>query len=120
MTKDVAIHSYFNGFMKSYPVTSVPKDATFPWLTYELVTGAWNDVPVSVTVNMWFRTDSEVIPNQKADEFRRYIETNDIITCDDGRIWVKTGEPWCQSVKEESDDAIKRRYINITLEYWTR
>lgn len=43
-----------------------------------------------------------------------------MIKCDEGYIWVKTGSPWCQSLTDDTDKAIKRRYINITLEFLTK
>lgn len=120
MTKTAALHAYFNGFMTAYPTDSVPEETIFPWLTYEVVTGAWSDSPVGITVNLWFRTDSEAVPNKAAEDLRKYITENDMIECDDGYIWVKPGSPWAQSLKDEADAFIKRRYINITLEYLTR
>ena len=41
MTKDKALHAWFSQFLPSYPTSNVPEDATFPWLTYELITGSW-------------------------------------------------------------------------------
>lgn len=119
MTKDRALHAWFEGFgMTAYPVTSVPDDAEFPWLTYEAVVGEFGS-EVSCAVNLWFWTDSEAEPNAKAESFRQYIKDNDYIDCDEGKIWVKTGEPWCQSVKDEVSPTIKRRYLNLILEYFT-
>ena len=120
MTKTKALFEYFNRFMPSWPADSVPDDATLPMLTYSLVTGAWGDLPVSITVNLWFKTDSEATANAKADELRQYITENEIIDCGEGFIWVKPGSPWCQALRDDVDPFIKRRYINITLEYLTR
>lgn len=115
-----ALHTYFDNFITAYPAHAVPDDVIFPWLTYEVITAYFGDQPVGITVNMWFRTDSEKIPNDKVREFRRYIEENDMIECDEGYIWVKPGSPWAQSLSDDTDPYIKRRYINITLEYLTR
>ena len=41
------------------------------------------------------------------------------VICDDGVIWIKKGNPWCQSLQDSEDLRIKRRYLNITLEYNT-
>lgn len=119
MTKDKALYKYFNNFMPSYPSSAVPDDTTFPWLTYEVITGAFGDEPVGITVNLWYRTESESIPNEQAQALRQYIALNNIIKCDEGYIWVKPGSPWCQNLTDEVDASIKRRYINITLEYLT-
>lgn len=120
MTATAALYAYFNNFMISYPATAVPDDTVFPWLTYEVITGRFGDLPAGITVNMWFRTDSESVPNQKTEELRDYIEKNDLIKCDSGYIWIKPGAPWAQSLTDDTDPFIKRRYINMTLEFLTR
>lgn len=121
MSKDKALQTWFTAFgMTAYPSTSVPDDTVFPWLTYEYITGSFGDSDVAIAVNMWFWTESESIPNQKAEEFRKYILEHDLIECDEGLIWVKTGVPWCQSLTDETSPTVKRRYMNVTLEYLTR
>lgn len=121
MSKDKALQAWFTAFgMTAYPSTSVPDDTVFPWLTYEYITGSFGDSDVAIAVNMWFWTESESIPNQKAEEFRKYILEHDLIECDEGLIWVKTGVPWCQSLTDETSPTVKRRYMNVTLEYLTR
>lgn len=121
MSKDKALQAWFTAFgMTAYPSTSVPDDTVFPWLTYEYITGSFGDSDVAIAVNMWFWTESESIPNQKAEEFRKYILEHDLIECDEGLIWVKTGVPWCQSLTDETSPTVKRRYCNVTLEYLTR
>lgn len=121
MSKDKALQAWFTAFgMAAYPSTSVPDDTVFPWLTYEYITGSFGDSDVPIAVNMWFWTESESIPNQKAEELRKYILEHDLIECDEGLIWVKTGVPWCQSLTDETSPTVKRRYMNVTLEYLTR
>lgn len=121
MSKDKALQAWFTAFgMTAYPSTSVPDDTVFPWLTYEYITGSFGDSDVPIAVNMWFWTESESIPNQKAEEFRKYILEHDLVECDEGLIWVKTGVPWCQSLTDETSPTVKRRYCNVTLEYLTR
>lgn len=121
MTKAAALQAFFERFgIPAYPVSSVPDDATFPWLTYELVTGAWEEGEVSMTVNLWYYTSSEAIPNAKAEEISRTIGLSGIsVPCDGGFIWLKRGSPWCQNLRDETDPTIKRRYLNVTAEYMT-
>ena len=119
MTKGAALHDFFSSFgMDAYASTAVPSDVTFPFLTYDLVTGAWGDESAAITVNLWFYTESEAVPNAKAEEISKIIGLGGkVIPCDDGYIWVKRGSPWCQSLSDESDKNIKRRYINVTAEF---
>ena len=120
MTKGAALHSFFNEIMPSYAASAVPDDATLPYLTYELITSAWNGGEVGLTVNMWFRTTSEKEPNAAVDKLSKAIGLGGVqIPCDDGVIWLKRGSPWAQSLTDETDKTIKRRYINVTAEYLT-
>lgn len=121
MTKSQALQTFFSSFgLTAYTSTSVPDDVIFPYLTYDLITGAWGDEQAAITVNLWFYTESEAIPNAKAEEISKKIGLGGItIPCDDGIIWIKRGSPWCQSLTDETNKTIKRRYINITVEYLT-
>lgn len=120
MTKDVALHAFFSGFMPAYPSTAVPEDVTFPYLTYDAVFDSLEGGDVSLTVNLWYYTESEAIPNAKAQEISKAIGYGGTtISCDGGYIWLKRGSPWCQSLRDETDPDIKRRYLNITAEYLT-
>ena len=120
MTKGAALQSFFNSIMTSYAASSVPDNATLPYLTYELITSAWNGGEVGLTVNMWFRTTSEKEPNEAVDKLSKAIGVGGVqFPCDDGVIWLKRGSPWAQSLTDETDKTIKRRYINVTAEYLT-
>ena len=120
MTKGAALQSFFDGIMTSYAASAVPDDATLPYLTYELITNAWDGGEVGLTVNMWFRTTSEKEPNAAADKLSKAIGFGGVLLhCDDGVIWLKRGSPWAQSLTDETDKTIKRRYINVTAEYLT-
>ena len=120
MTKGAALQSFFDGIMTSYAASAVPDDATLPYLTYDLVTSAWNGGEVGLTVNMWFRTTSEKEPNAAVDKLSKAIGLGGVfLHCDDGVIWIKRGSPWAQSLTDETDKTIKRRYINVTAEYLT-
>jgi hypothetical protein len=122
MTKAAALHEFFSGFgMTAYVSTSVPDDVTFPYLTYELITGAWEAGEVGLTINLWFYTDSEKTPNAKAQELSEAIGSGGkLLKCDGGYIWLKRGSPWCQSLTDDTSPTIKRRYINVSAEYLTQ
>lgn len=126
MTKDKALYAFFSGFgIPAYPDNAVlnengEPDIDLPYLTYTPVFDSWSGEPVSLTVNLWYRTESEAIPNAKADELSRAIGLGGkVLPCDEGYIWLKRGTPWCQSLSDEADKFIKRRYINVTAEYLT-
>ena len=120
MTKGSALQAFFSQFMDAYAASAVPDNATLPYLTYELITSAWNGGEVGLTVNMWFRTTSEKEPNAAVDKLSNAIGLGGVfLHCDDGVIWLKRGSPWAQSLTDETDKTIKRRYINVTAEYLT-
>ena len=120
MTKGAALQAFFSQFMDAYAASAVPEDVTFPYLTYELITSAWDCGEVGLTVNLWFYTTSEAVPNAKAQELSDAIGYGGkSIECDGGFIWLKRGSPWCQNLRDDTDPNIKRRYINVTAEYMT-
>lgn len=108
------------GYMRFYTSTSVPDDVVFPYGTYEYITSAWEGGEVGITVNLWFHTTLESVPNAKAEELSAVIGLGGkVIECDGGGIWLKRGSPWCQSLTDDTDEKIKRRYINVSAEYFT-
>lgn len=120
MTKNKALYAWFNEFMPFYRASSVPDDVVFPYGTYEYVESAFDGGENGMTVNLWFYTASEAIPDAKAQEFSELIgHTGVKIPCDGGFIMLTRGSPWCQSLKDENDASIKRRYINLTAKYYT-
>lgn len=121
MTKEAALKQFFSGFgITAYPSTAVPNDVQFPYLTYEVITSAFGEEPVGLTVNLWYFTTQEGPPNAKARELSEAIGRGGVrLKCDEGYIWLKRGSPWCQSLTDETDSNIKRRYINVTAEYQT-
>ena len=118
MTKDKALQAWFEQFMTAYPTSSVPEDAVFPWLTYELVTGSWGSGEINMTVNLWFYTKSEEAPNAKAQEILDAIGLGGVfVHYDGGAMLLKRGSPECQSGEGENDKNVKLRTINILVEY---
>lgn len=121
MTEAAALDKFWNSFgIQAYPATAVPDDTVFPWLTYEVQSGFFGDQPTGVAVNLWYHTDSEAVPNAKVREIADAIGRGGIqLRCDNGSIWIKRGAPWCINLTDESDISIKRRQLNVTLEFNT-
>ena len=120
MTKDAAIYQFWNGFgLTAYEENTVPHDANFPYITYQLVTDSF-DREVPVTASLWYRSESWTAINAKTEEISQKISRGGkIIACDGGAIWLKRGQPFAQSMGDDSDDLIKRKYLNITAEFIT-
>jgi len=127
VTPEAAIYQFLSSFgMPAYAASSVPDQNApewqgFPYLTYELVLGDWMKGEVNMPVNLYDRTTSEKPLNTKVREISRTIGRGGItLSCDGGMLWVKKGSPWAQAMTiEGEDDMVKRRYININIEYLT-
>lgn len=119
MTAEAALYQFWSGFgINAYPTTAVPDDTVFPWLTYEVQTGFFGDGELGIAVNLYYYTDSEKEPNLKAKEIADAIGQGGVqIPYDDGTIWIKRGTPWCINLVDNTDRTIKRRQLNVTLEY---
>ena len=120
MTKAAAIYQFWNSFgLTAYEENSVPDDAAFPYITYQLVTDSF-DREIPLTASIWYRSESWTEINAKTEEISQKISRGGkIISCDDGAIWLKRGQPFAQNMGDESDDLIKRKYLNITAEFMT-
>ena len=120
MTKAAAIYQFWSGFgLTAYEENTVPTDAAFPYITYQLVTDNF-DREIPITASLWYRSESWTAINEKTEEVSREISRGGkIIPCDGGAIWFKRGQPFAQNMGDESDNLIKRKYLNIAVEFMT-
>ena len=120
MTKAAAIYQFWNSFgLTAYEENSVPDNSAFPYITYQLVTDSFGR-EIMLTASLWYRSESWTAINAKTEEISQKISRGGkIISCDGGAIWLKRGQPFAQSMGDESDDLIKRIYINVIAEYLT-
>ena len=120
MTKAAAIYQFWSGFgLTAYEENTVPDDAIFPYITYQLVTDSF-DREIQLTASIWYRSESWAEINAKTEAISQKISRGGkIIHCDGGAIWLKRGQPFAQNMGDESDNLIKRKYLNITAEFMT-
>ena len=128
MTKEGAIQNFWNSFgIKAFEENWVedadengnPIEPQMPYITYQLVTDSF-DREVAATASLWYRGESWTAINAKTEEVAQHIGLGGkIIKCDGGRIWIKRGQPFAQNMGDESDDLIKRKYLNLTFEFLT-
>jgi hypothetical protein len=120
MTKAAAIYQFWSGFgLTAYEENTVPEDAAFPYVTYQLVTDSF-DREVAATASLWYRGESWTAINAKTEEIAQHIGLGGkLIKCDRARIWIKRGQTYAQNMGDESDDLIKRKYLNVNIEYFT-
>ena len=120
MTKAAAMYQFWNSFgLTAYEENTVPDNAVFPYITYQLVTDSF-DREIPLSASLWYRSESWTAINAKTEEISQKISRGGkIISCDGGAIWMKRGQPFAQNMGDESDDLIKRKYLNITAEIMT-
>ena len=120
MTKAAAIYKFWNGFgLTAYEENTVPTDSDFPYITYQLATDSF-DREIPLTASLWYRSESWTGINAKTEEISQKISRGGkIISCDGGAIWLKRGQPFAQNMGDESDNLIKRKYLNIAAEFMT-
>lgn len=119
VTPEAAIYTFLSGFaIPAYASSSVPDQAQFPYLTYDLVLGEWEQGEANMTVNVWYRTESEATPNAKVREIGAAIGMGGVtLPCDGGMLWLKKGSPWAQAVTiDGEDEKVKRRLLNVSIE----
>ena len=125
MTPEAAIYQFLSSFgIPAYATASVPDQDDpawqgFPYISYDLVLGEWGQPEQNLPVNVWYRTESESAPNAKVREMYERIGLGGVcLPCDNGMLWVKRGSPWAQAMEiEGEDEMVKRRYVNINIEY---
>lgn len=121
MKKEEAIYGFLSGFdLPAWAASQVPEEAELPYLTYQVGTAAFGEGETALTVDLWYRTEEEAIPNEKADQLARAIGRGGVLLpCESGGLWLKRGSPFCQNLTDPTDPGIKRRYLNLTVEYMT-
>lgn len=123
MTKAAAIYKFWAGFrLNAYEENSVPtgdEAPEFPYITYSLTTDSFGG-DVAMSASVWYRSTSWTECNAKAEEISAAIGRGGVIVrCDGGAIWIKRGQPFAQNMGDADDDMIRRKYINITVEFLT-
>ena len=120
MTKEAALYNFWSMFgLPAYEENTVPEDAAFPYITYQVVTDSFG-YDVALTASVWYRSTSWKEANAKAQEISDKISRGGVtIACDNGIIWIRRGVPFAQSMGDDSDDLIKRKYINLVAEFMT-
>ena len=124
MTKASALYNFFSSFgIEAYEETLVPtgeEAPKFPYLTYQLITDSF-DNEVLIPVSLWYRSEASLLAlNTKTEEISQRIGRGGVfLDCDGGKIWIKRGSPFAQTMSDLEDNTIRRKYINITAEFLT-
>lgn len=120
MTKAGAIREFWSQFWwPAYDEGTVPDDAGYPRITYNVVEDEL-DHPVAMYASLWDRSTSWDRVEAKAAEISETITHlwPPAIPFDGGRVYITKGSPFAQRMTDE-DDAVRRIYINIGVEYFS-
>lgn len=126
-TKAAALHTFFSGFgLAAYEENTVydmDEPPAMPYLTYQLSTGAFdpNQNGAGMTVNLWYRSESWVPINAKVEEISQAISRGGVrLRCDGGYILIRRNDTnFAQNLSDPVDDRVKRKLLNLTVEYFT-
>lgn len=121
MTKEAAIFQFWGQFLPAYEENIVPtgKEAPkFPYITYQVVTDNF-DSEVPMTASVWDESMSWSNINKIVNAISETVGDGLFIKCDGGKIWIKKGTPFAQNMGDESNNLIRRKYLNITAEFLT-
>lgn len=117
MDKEQALNRFWNSFgIPAYDINSVPDDAPFPRITYDVTVNAFG-TPTSLYGSIWTReTGWGNITTYAHQIDSRLSEGGQMVSYDGGALWIKKGNPFQQRMSDP-DDTIRRIVVNIEVEY---
>lgn len=120
MDKAQALHSFWSTFgWTAYDQFSVPDDAQFPYITYNVSTDSIGQ-PIPLTASLWDRSTSWKNITDKTEEIAEYIGYGFTLKkSDTGYLYITKGSMFAQRMNDPTDDMIKRIYVNIICEFIT-
>jgi len=119
MTKEQALDTFWNSFgIPAYDVNTVPDDAEFPRIAYEVATSRFQD-RLTLGANLYYRSNSWREISLKKDEIANFIGDRLNIAIDGGYLSIEQGDGFAQRMSDD-DDAVRRYYITIIVEFLTR
>lgn len=121
MTKGQALQAFWESFgLTAYDETSVPDDAPFPYITYQVHTSSLDGLCIT-NASIWYRSYSWKEISEKTEEISKAIAQMNppSVKIDGGRLYITKGVPFAQRMRDEADDAIRRMLLNINYEFLT-
>lgn len=117
MDKEQTLNQFWNSFgVPAYDNYTVPDDAAFPRITYDVTVNDFG-IPTSLFASIWDRNTSWGRITELAHEIdSRLSEGGQMVSYEDGALWIKKGNPFQQRMGDP-DDTIRRIIVNIEIEY---
>lgn len=120
MNKEQALHNFWSSFgIPAYDESSVPDNATEPYITYSVATGSLDDI-VGMTATIWYRSTSWQEITHKKDEVAEVVGVGGRrIKLDNGYAWLCRGSTFAQRISSE-DDMVRAYYLQLQAEFLTK
>lgn len=120
MDKWQALHKFWSSFdIPAYRELRVPdlKDITYPYITYQAVSGGWDD-EITGTASIYDNQSSLERIDGIADAIEHFVETTNGIDFDGGKLrYWKGSTPFAQDMGDPDDDRISHKVINVNFEF---
>lgn len=114
------MNSFWNSFgVPAYNEGSVPDEqrSVYPRITYDVVIPSDAIYESAMSASIWDRDASWATAVSIMKQISDVIGKGGIVLpFDDGGMWIKKADPFSQTMGEDSDDAIRRIYLNISVE----
>lgn len=118
MTKAEALHTFMASLGWDAYANQAPAGAAFPYLVYEQNIGGWLDDKIPTTVTLWDYSDSYKPILDMCEALTDKVTMGGVnVPYDGGTITIRRDGAFQAAAVESSDDKIKGRYVNLTLEY---
>lgn len=115
-----AINDFWNSFdLPAYDEQSVPDDAQMPYIAYSASISNFEE-PVPISASVYYRSTSWVDISHKVDEISVVIGTYYLQKINDGYMFIDRASPFAQRMSDPNDDMVKRVYINLMVEFFTK
>ena len=123
ITKEKALYNFWSSFgLPAFEENAVPTGSEapdYPYITYQVITDNFGN-EIALAASVWYRSPSWVECNAKTEEIGTSIgRGGKMLHCDEGAIWIKRGSPFAQSMGDEVDDMIRRKLLNLSVEFMT-
>lgn len=107
-----ALYDFFSGFgVPAFAENTVPEDQELPYITYSLSEPEWN-TKASMYAQVFYRTKSNAIVNEKAGEIQQAIGLGKILQINGGYVVIWPESPFSQILV---DGDVRRAYINLSV-----
>lgn len=115
-----ALYQFFSGFgIPAYVEYAPSDDAVLPYITYQLIEPAWNEVG-TIYARVWYRSTSYTAINAKVDEIRAAVGDGISLPTRNGAVYLTPGNPFSQNMPMDGDDTLKVVYLLFNIQAPTR